>query len=126
MIDIETIINNSRNDINDNICTDLIDLIKAHNLLTEKALQEYEAKYFNTPDLLERIKIKYKEYQSDTTHFDYLDSLDILTLKEYSKSLEEEQDPLLKCKYLILIYDLLEWQLYFPYEAYLLNINRKL
>ncbi len=126
MNDLIKTINDNRNDINENICNELIDLINNHNILDEDSLKIYEDKYFSTSNLLDRVNGYYNEYKTDTTHFDYLDSLDMVMLEKYSKSLEEESDPLIKCKYLILIYDLLEWQLYFPYEAFELIKCKKL
>ena len=126
MNDLIKVINDNRNSINENICNDLIDLINNHNILDEDSLKTYEDKYFSTSNLLDRINSCYNEYKSDTTHFDYLDSSDIVMLDKYSKSLEEESNPLIKCKYLILLYDLLEWQLYFPYEAFELIKNKEL
>lgn len=105
---------------NKRICDELIDIINDYSISSEEELVNYENKLFKESELDKRIDTKYKEYLADTTHLEFLDNDDFLKLDEYEKLLNESNDSLEKCKYLILIYDYINFTLYFPYEAYLL------
>ncbi len=111
---------------NKRICNELIDAINDYNINSEEELLNYENKFFIETDLNKRIDMKYKEYLADTSRFEFLDNDDFLNLDEYEKLLNESNDSLEKCKYLILIYDYINFMLYFPYEAYLLIIKDNL
>ena len=107
-----------KNDINEEICEDLIDIINDFNISSKEELLEYENKFFNTDNLLEKLNIKYNSYLRDTTHFDL--DIDLSKIKEYIKLYLKEEKELEKAKYLILLLNEIQWELFFPYEAYLL------
>ncbi len=105
---------------NDEICEDLIDIIKEFNISSKEDLLVFENKYFPTTKLEDNLDIKYNAYLMDTTQYELLDSDVIGEIKEYEELYLKEENTLNKCKYLILIYNLLEWELSFPYEAFIL------
>ena len=107
-----------KNDINEEICEDLIDIINDFNISSKEELLKYENKFFNTDNLLEKLNIKYNSYLRDTTHFDL--DIDLSKIKEYEELYLKEEKELEKAKYLILLLNEIQWELFFPYEAYLL------
>lgn len=61
-------------------------------------------------------------YAIDPTHLEKLDMNEIAKLVKYDdlySNASKEQD---KTKYLILMYEIMRWELYFPYSAYRLII----
>ncbi len=118
------VLEKNKNNINNEICEDLIDIINDFNISSKEDLLVFENKFFTTENLLEKLSIKYDSYLRDITHFDNIE--DLSKVKEYEELYLKEEEPLLKAKYLILLLNELEWDLFFPYEAYLLIENNDL
>lgn len=126
MIELIEEIEKHKNKNNTSVCEKLIEIIKEYNINSEEDLLKHENQYFYDTDLDNKIDKKYKSYILDVTRFDDVTNADIIQLKEYEKALKKANNSLEKCKYLILIYDYIDYQLAFPYEAYLLIISDNL
>ena len=111
---------------NNRICNQLINIIERNQIHSEDDLLMFENKFFSTTDINKKIESKYQEYLSDTTHLDSTDSTDNSRLTDYETLFNDATETLDKCKYLLLIYDYINYMLFFPYEAYLLIISDKL
>lgn len=111
---------------NTSVCQELIEMIKQYNISSKEELLEHENKYFEDDNLDIKIDQKYKSYVFDVTRFDDATNADIIKLKEYETAMKRATNSLEKCKYLILIYDYVGYQLAFPYQAYLLIVDDKL
>ena len=105
---------------------DLIKRIKDYNIKSKEELLTHENSYFYETDLDKKIDQKYKSYILDYTRLDNATNSDIIKLKEYEANMKRVTNSLEKCKYLILIYDYIGYELAFPYEAYLLIISDNL
>ena len=116
-------IKNHQTSNNESICEQLIDIIEYYNITSKEELLEHENKFFVDTDLSKKIDAKYKEYLLDVTRFDDADNSDLNNISEYEKLMNNSNNDLDKCKYLILIYDYVGYGLYFPYEAYLLMLD---
>ena len=114
------VINDHRNDINNDICDKLIDIINNYNINNEDELKHLEDGFFTTNNLHERNETKYQAYRLDPTHLEELNQNEISKLENYSDAYNAATNELLKTKYLILIYELLGWNFVFPYTAYIL------
>lgn len=111
---------------NSSICENLIETINDYNINSKEELLIHENNYFYDNNLDKKIELKYKEYIMDITRLDNATNSDIIKLKEYEAAMKRATNSLEKCKYLILIYDYLGYELEFPYEAYLLIISDNL
>ncbi|MBQ6497291.1 MAG: hypothetical protein IJI58_01085 [Bacilli bacterium] len=111
---------------NSNVCEELIERIKDYNIKSKEELLTHENSYFYENDLDKKIDQKYKSYVLDYTRLDNATNSDIIKLKEYEANMKKATNNLEKCKYLILIYDYVGYELAFPYEAYLLIVSDNL
>ena len=111
---------------NTSVCEELIEIIKEHKINSKEELLAYENEYFYDDDLDKKIDQKYKSYILDYTRFDNATNSDIIKLNEYEEAMKKVPNSLEKCKYLILIYDYIGYELAFPYEAYSLIITDNL
>ena len=111
---------------NSNVCEELIERIKDYNIKSKEELLTHENSYFYETDLDKKIDQKYKSYVLDYTRLDNATNSDIIKLKEYEANMKKATNNLEKCKYLILIYDYVGYELAFPYEAYLLIVSDNL
>ena len=111
---------------NSNVCEELIERIKDYNIKSKEELLTHENSYFYENDLDKKIDQKYKSYVLDYTRLDNATNSDIIKLKEYESNMKKATNNLEKCKYLILIYDYVGYELAFPYEAYLLIVSDNL
>lgn len=126
MIDLIEEIEKHKSKNNSNVCEDLIKRIKDYNIKSKEELLTHENSYFYETDLDKKIDQKYKSYILDYTRLDNATNSDIIRLKEYEENMKRVTNSLEKCKYLILIYDYIGYELAFPYEAYLLIISDNL
>lgn len=108
------------------VCYELCNYIIKNNIKSEEDLKEKEYKNFNTEDLNQINTIKYNEYLKDITHLENFDQNIISKLVQIEDEYESSTDELIKCKCIIKIYSLINWEFYFPYTAYKLIINDKL
>ena len=108
---------------NISVCYHLYKYIMQHKIESEEELKRAEDNMFTTDDIRIRNEINYNSYVADKTHFEKLDANDIAKLVDYEDLYEIETNELIKTKYLILIYEINEWELYFPYTAYQLIIR---
>ena len=109
-----------KNDIS--VCYHLYNYILARNIDSEDDLKKAEDAMFLTDDIRTRNELKYYSYAIDPTHLEKLDMNEIAKLVKYDdlySNASKEQD---KTKYLILMYEIMGWELYFPYSAYRLII----
>ena len=97
-----------QNSNNESICEQLIDIIEYYNITSKEELLEHENKFFIDSDLDKKIDIKYKEYLLDVTRFDDADNSDLNNIREYEKQMNNSNNDLDKCKYLI--FGLHMWQ----------------
>lgn len=116
-------INEHKEKNNISVCYHLYNFIIQHKAESEEELKKLEDKMFNTNDIKIRNEIKYNSYVTDITHLEKLDANDITKLVKYEDLYENETNELMKTKYLILIYEINEWELFFPYTAYQLIIK---
>ena len=116
-------INEHKEKNNISVCYHLYNFIIQHKAESEEELKKLEDKMFNTNDIKIRNEIKYNSYVTDITHLEKLDANDIAKLVKYEDLYENETNELMKTKYLILIYEINEWELFFPYTAYQLIIK---
>ena len=105
---------------NEEVCEDLIDIIKDFKIDSLEELLTFENKYFSSSNLSDKLKTKYLSYQSDNTYFDFLEIDSINKVRDYEEKYLNVTDELQKCKYLILLLNEVQRDLFFPYEAYLL------
>ena len=103
---------------NVDICYELCTFITNNNIQDEETLKKIEDSFFNTDDISKRNNIKYNTYLSDPTHIEKCEQSVIAKLIEYENIYEKTSDELLKTKCLIIIYNLIDWDLVFPYTAY--------
>ena len=108
------------------ICNQLIDVIEDYNIQTKEDLLKRENNMFSSKDLKEKLDIKYQDYLSDTSYIELLDNKDMNNLQEYERLYLKANIDLEKCKYLMLIYDYINYMLFFPYEAFLLIMSDNL
>lgn len=113
-----------KNDIS--VCYHLYNYIIQHKINSEEDLKMMEDNMFDTENVKIRNDIKFNSYVMDTTHHEKLDANDIAKLVEYEDLYEKENDEFIKTKYIILIYELNEWELFFPYTAYKLIMEDRL
>ena len=116
-------INEHKEKNNISVCYHLYNFIIQHKAESEEELKKIEDKMFNTNDIKIRNEIKYNSYVTDITHLEKLDANDIAKLVKYEDLYENETNELMKTKYLILIYEINEWELFFPYTSYQLIIK---
>lgn len=116
-------INEHKEKNNVSVCYHLYNLIVKHKINTEENLMDLENKLHITDDIKVRNKLKYNAYISDTTHLEKLDANDIAELVKYEDLYLAESNDIMKTKYLILIYEINEWEMVFPYTAYKLIIK---
>ena len=126
MIDLIEEIEKHKSKNNSNVCEELIERIKDYNIKSKEELLTHENSYFYENDLDKKIDQKYKSYILDYTRLDNATNSDIIKLKEYEANMKKATNNLEKCKYLILIYDYVGYELAFPYEAYLLIVSDNL
>ena len=105
---------------NEEVCEDLIDFIKSFKIENLENLLVYENKFFSSDKLSDKLNTKYISYQNDTSYYEFLELSSIDKAKEYEEKYSEATDELEKCKYLILLLNEIQRDLFFPYEAYLL------
>ena len=105
---------------NEEVCEDLIDFIKSFKIENLEDLLVYENKFFSSDKLSDKLHTKYISYQNDTSYYEFLELSSIDKAKEYEEKYLEATDELEKCKYLILLLNEIQRDLFFPYEAYLL------
>lgn len=116
-------INEHKENNNISVCYHLYNYIIQHKIESEEELKKLEDNMFDTDDIKTRNEIKYNSYITDTTHLEKLDANDLAKLVKYEDLYETETNELIKTKYLILIYEINEWELFFPYTAYQLVIQ---
>lgn len=116
-------INDHKENSNISVCYHLYNYIIQHKIESEEELKKLEDNMFDTDDIKIRNEIKYNSYITDTTHLEKLDANDLAKLVKYEDLYETETNELIKTKYLILIYEINEWELFFPYTAYQLIIQ---
>ncbi len=116
-------INEHKEKNNISVCYHLYNFIDEHNINTEEELMDFENKLHITNDIKIRNKLKYDAYVSDITHLEKLDENAIAELVKYEDLYLTEIDDVMKIKYLILIYEINEWEMVFPYAAYKLIIK---
>lgn len=116
-------INDHKKNNNISVCYHLYSYIIQHKIESEEELKKLEDNMFDTDDIKTRNEIKYNSYITDTTHLEKLDANDLAKLVKYEDLYETETNELIKTKYLILIYEINEWELFFPYTAYQLIIQ---
>ena len=109
------IIEEHKDNNNEEVCEDLIDFIKSFKIETLEDLLVYENKFFSSDKLSDKLNTKYISYQNDTSYYEFLELSSIDEAKDL-----EATDELEKCKYLILLLNEIQRDLFFPYEAYLL------
>lgn len=126
MIDLIEEIEKHKSKNNSSVCEELIERIKDYNIKSKEELLTHENSYFYENDLDKKIDQKYKSYILDYTRLDNATNSDIIKLKEYEANMKKATNNLEKCKYLILIYDYVGYELAFPYEAYLLIVSDNL
>ena len=112
------VINEHKDKNNISICYKLYNFILDNDIKTDEELHKIENDRYQIADIKIRNEIKYNSYLSDLTHHEKIDANDRKKLVEYEKSYEKEKNDILKSKYIILIYELNNWDLVFPYIAY--------
>ena len=116
-------INEHKEKNNISVCYHLYAIILQHNINTEEELLNLENKLHITDEIKVRNEIKYNAFLSDITHFEKLDANDLAKLERYEDLYLAESNDVMKTKYLILIYEINEWEMVFPYTAYKLIIG---
>lgn len=116
-------INEHKEKNNISVCYHLYNFIIQHKINSEEELKIAEDKMFLTNDIRVRNDIKYNSYLADRTHLEKLDANDIAELVKYEDLYEKETNEFIKTKYLILIYEINEWEMYFPYIVYKLIVE---
>lgn len=116
-------INEHKEKNNISVCYHLYNFIVQHKINSELDLKNAENNLYSTDDAKVRNDIKYNAYISDKTHLEKLDANDIAELVKYEDLYITEINDLIKTKYLILIYEINEWEMIFPYTAYKLIVN---
>ena len=120
------LINEHKEKNNISVCYRLYNFIINNNINSELELKTIEDRMFNTDDKKIRNDIKYKSYLMDSTHLEKLDSNDIAKLVKYEDLYIESDINEDKTKFLILIYEINEWEMCFPYTTYKLIIEDKM
>ena len=119
-------INEHKYNNNIDICYKLCTYINNNKIKDESTLKNIEDGYFNSDDIKDRNNIKYTAYISDYTHLEKFDQNIIAKLIQYENEYEVANNEEEKTKLLILIYNLINWELVFPYTAYKLILSDRM
>ena len=111
-------INEHKDKNNISVCYRLYNFIDQNNIKTEEELHKIENSRHIVPDIAKRHEIKYNSYLADLTHHERLDANDKAKLIKYEELYKNETNDILKTKYIILIYEINNWELPFPFIAY--------
>lgn len=111
-------INEHKDKNNISVCYRLYNFIDQNNIKTEEELYKIENSIFTTTNITKRNEIKFNSYLADLTHHERLDANDKAKVIKYAESYKKETNDILKTKYIILIYELIKWELPYPYITY--------
>ena len=113
---------------NDNalIIDTLVSEIIDNNISSLEELKGLEHRYYNGISLDKRVELAYKEMILDTYKFDNMNSLEINKYDEMKELFDKSSDLEEKIILIIKLYELLHYQMKFPFCCYSLIISEKL
>ena len=113
---------------NDNalIIDTLVSEIIDNNISSLEELKVLEHKYYNGISLDKRVELAYKEMILDTYKFDNMNSLEINKYDEMKELFDKSSNLEEKIILIIKLYELLHYQMKFPFCCYSLIISEKL
>lgn len=113
---------------NDNalIIDTLVSEIIENKITSLEELKALEHKYYNNLSLEKRIELAYNEMIRDTYKFDNMKSSDIDKYDELKESFDKSSSMEEKIILIIKLYELLHYQMKFPFCCYSLIISEKL
>lgn len=113
---------------NDNalIIDTLVSEIIDNNISSLEELKALEHKYYNNLSLDKRVELAYKEMILDTYKFDNMNSSDIDKYDELKELFDKSSNLEEKIILIIKLYELLHYQMKFPFCCYSLIISEKL
>ena len=100
------------------ICFQLYEYIKENEINSIDELKKCENRNFFTEDLKQRNEILYFAYITDNTHLDKYDQNIYSKLNELNDKYLSLEDEGQKAITLIKIYNIIHWQLKYPYIAF--------
>lgn len=104
----------------------LFDIVETNSISNEENLINMENSMFNTSNINERLDICYKLFISDTTHFDFLNQNELNEINKLKNEFNETENIETKLKNIIIIFEIIGFDMFFPYQAYKLILNDKL
>lgn len=113
---------------NDNalIIDTLVSEIIDNNISSLEELKALEDRHYNGVSLDKRVELAYKEMVLDTYKFDNMSSLEISKYDELKDIFDKSNDLEEKLILIIKLYELLHYQMKFPFCCYSLIISEKL
>lgn len=113
---------------NDNalIIDTLVSEIIDNNISSLEELKVLEHRYYNGISLDKRVELAYKEMILDTYKFDNMNSLEINKYDEMKELFDKSSNLEEKIILIIKLYELLHYQMKFPFCCYSLIISEKL
>lgn len=113
---------------NDNalIIDTLVSEIIENKITSLEELKALEHKYYNNLSLEKRIELAYNEMIRDTYKFDNMKSSDIDKYDELKESFDKSSSMEEKIILIIKLYELLHYQMKFPFCCYSLIISEKM
>lgn len=113
---------------NDNalIIDTLVSEIIENKITSLEELKALEHKYYNNLSLEKRIELAYDEMIRDTYKFDNMKSSDIDKYDELKESFDKSSSMEEKIILIIKLYELLHYQMKFPFCCYSLIISEKM
>lgn len=113
---------------NDNalIIDTLVSEIVDNNISSLEELKVLEHRYYNGISLDKRVELAYKEMILDTYKFDNMNSLEINKYDEMKELFDKSSNLEEKIILIIKLYELLHYQMKFPFCCYSLIISEKL
>lgn len=104
----------------------LVSEIIENKITSLEELKALEHKYYNNLSLEKRIELAYNEMIRDTYKFDNMKSSDIDKYDELKESFDKSSSMEEKIILIIKLYELLHYQMKFPFCCYSLIISEKL
>lgn len=113
---------------NDNalIIDTLVSEIIDNNISSLEELKALEDRHFDGVSLDKRVELAYKEMVLDTYKFDNMNSLEISKYDELKDIFDKSNDLEEKLILIIKLYELLHYQMKFPFCCYSLIISEKM
>lgn len=113
---------------NDNalIIDTLVSEIIDNNISSLEELKALEDRHYNGVSLDKRVELAYKEMVLDTYKFDNMSSLEISKYDELKDIFDKSNDLEEKLILIIKLYELLHYQMKFPFCCYSLIISEKM